>query len=670
MKSRTTIWDYVLRGVAIGFLFPIGSIACCVFLFSEITVVHNLQTLHKQFPLLWIIDSAPLVLGTISFIVGNSVTKANKEFAIKIEEANTKLLDNLQIINKFSIIIQNSSTIEDVVWSVAKNAVAQLNYEDCIIYLIDDSEKFLIQRAAHGNKNPSKREILNPIKLKIGQGIVGTVAATGIPEIINDTSKDPRYLVDDSVRYSEITVPIIHDHKVIGVIDSENSEKNFFPNDHLELLTTIAAMTATKLVQTNYNLELQKHQSELEGLVDKRTKELSEKAQKIEDQNIELKKLSLFPEYNPNPVIELDFKYDVVYSNNGAKKHLKDTPLFNQNDPERRKYEALLSKTKKGKKTGVYELKDGFWINKRHYDMNLYIDNEFKILRIYLNDVTEIRRIQNELKQALKKVNIQQTELKDSIQYAKHLQEAILPIPKSNKEDYVESLVLYKPKDIIGGDFFGREDRGENVVFFAADCTGHGVPGALLSFVCFNALNIASSSSPKLNPAEILNKAREVVINTFEKSQETVNDGMDIALCVLNRKTNVLNFAGANSPLFVIKNIDREMQETDVCNESHFIEVTKGDSQPIGNYYNMKSFTNHSFQLSEGDIITVFSDGYPDQFGGKRNKKFGYKRFKNTLLSIHDKPIIEQKKILYNKFMKWKGEYEQIDDVLVLQIRV
>ena len=103
MKSRTTIWDYVLRGVAIGFLFPIGSIACCVFLFSEITVVHNLQTLHKQFPLLWIIDSAPLVLGTISFIVGNSVTKANKEFAIKIEEANTKLLDNLQIINKFSI---------------------------------------------------------------------------------------------------------------------------------------------------------------------------------------------------------------------------------------------------------------------------------------------------------------------------------------------------------------------------------------------------------------------------------------------------------------------------------------------------------------------------------------------------------------------------------------
>jgi serine phosphatase RsbU (regulator of sigma subunit) len=196
------------------------------------------------------------------------------------------------------------------------------------------------------------------------------------------------------------------------------------------------------------------------------------------------------------------------------------------------------------------------------------------------------------------------------------------------------------------------------------------VPGALLSFVCFNALNIASSSSPKLNPAEILNKAREVVINTFEKSQETVNDGMDIALCVLNRKTNVLNFAGANSPLFVIKNIDREIQETDVCNESHFIEVTKGDSQPIGNYYNLKPFTNHSLQLSEGDIITVFSDGYPDQFGGKRNKKFGYKRFKNTLLSIHDKPIIEQKKILNNKFMEWKGEYEQIDDVLVLQIRV
>ncbi|HIO73260.1 MAG TPA: GAF domain-containing protein [Flavobacteriales bacterium] len=422
MERKNIVATYVIRGICIGFFFPAIAVLGCIYLFSPDDAQHTLGSLHHDFPLLWIIDSAPLVLGIISFIVGTNVGQDNKAYYKQINLINTQVTKHLDVINNFATLIQLGKDVDDVVWSVAKNAVAELGYVDCVIYLLDEEQQLLIQRAAHGNKNPEQHKILEPIIIKVGEGVVGIVAATAKGEIVNDTSKDSRYILDDEPRLSEIAVPMVHNGKVIGIIDSEHPEKNFFPADHLTLLYTIASITATKLVQTKYNDELKKYQSELEDLVEKRTGELSVKAQRIEEQNIELKKLSLFPEHNPNPVIELDFDYNVLYVNDGAKGHLKDTPLFNMDDSSRHKYEGLLQNTKKGKKTGVYEIKEGFWINDRHYDMHLYIDNEFKIMRIYLNDVTEIKKIQNELKEALMRVNFQQKELKDSIRYAEHLQ--------------------------------------------------------------------------------------------------------------------------------------------------------------------------------------------------------------------------------------------------------
>ena len=214
----------------------------------------------------------------LKITVTEALSLYHKEKQLEAEtKANLKLIRNLEIVNQFSILIQKSNTVEDVVWSVCENAIVHLGYEDCIVYLVDEENpNLLYQAAALGNKNPKDRLILNPIKIELGKGIVGEVAKSGTPALITDTTKDKRYITDDIQRLSEITIPIIHNNEVIGIIDSEHSEKNHFPKDHLEILTTIASMTATKLMQVKYNQELIEYQSHLEELVTMRTKELTD----------------------------------------------------------------------------------------------------------------------------------------------------------------------------------------------------------------------------------------------------------------------------------------------------------------------------------------------------------------------------------------------------------
>jgi serine phosphatase RsbU (regulator of sigma subunit) len=244
----------------------------------------------------------------------------------------------------------------------------------------------------------------------------------------------------------------------------------------------------------------------------------------------------------------------------------------------------------------------------------------------------------------------------DSIAYAKRIQSAILP-PKKLLNEYLKNgFIYFEPKDVVAGDFYWLEHKGDIVFFAAADCTGHGVPGAMISVVCHNALNRAVREFDLNNPSEILNKVRELVIETFEKSEEEVKDGMDIALCSLNTKTNELYYSGANNPLYIIRN-------------GELIE-TKADKQPISRYIDSKPFTTHQFNLEEGDTIYTFSDGYADQFGGEKGKKFKYKPFKNLLLSIQKEKMDDQYKIIKETFDNWRGDLEQIDDVCVLGVKI
>lgn len=251
-------------------------------------------------------------------------------------------------------------------------------------------------------------------------------------------------------------------------------------------------------------------------------------------------------------------------------------------------------------------------------------------------------------------------EITDSINYARRIQSAILPPGKIVKEYLKDSFILYKPKDIVAGDFYWFEHKDNTILFAAADCTGHGVPGAMVSVICNNGLNRSVREYGLSDPGQILDKTREIVEQEFragqagEQFEDEVKDGMDIALCAL--EGSVLRYAGAHNPLWIIRN--GELLET------------KADKQPIGQFDQPTPFTTHTIELQPGDAIYIFSDGYADQFGGEKGKKFKVKSFRNLLLSIYTEPMEKQRETLNNTFEEWQGDIEQVDDVCVIGVKV
>jgi len=249
-------------------------------------------------------------------------------------------------------------------------------------------------------------------------------------------------------------------------------------------------------------------------------------------------------------------------------------------------------------------------------------------------------------------------EIVDSINYAQRLQNAILPDMEKVKEGLPDSFILFKPKDIVSGDFYWMANKGGKVLIAAVDCTGHGVPGAMVSVIGSNGLYRCIKEFNLIQPAEILDKLTDLVIETFDSGGHEVKDGMDIALCLIDTEKNVVEYAGANNPLWYCKKGEEVVQEI------------KADKQPIGNFDYRKPFTNHVLQLDKGDSIYFFTDGFADQFGGEKGKKFKYKPFRNLLLSNMDKPMEVQKDIIDRQFEGWMGEYEQVDDVCVIGVKL
>jgi len=256
-----------------------------------------------------------------------------------------------------------------------------------------------------------------------------------------------------------------------------------------------------------------------------------------------------------------------------------------------------------------------------------------------------------------------------SINYAKRIQEAILPSPGYIRKYLPDNFVLYKPKDIVAGDFYWMHVTGQDetsatdsvnrdsiVLIASCDCTGHGVPGALVSVICHDALNRAVREFNLTRPNEILNKTRDLVIGAFEKSEQNVFDGMDISLCAIDFYNMKMEFAGANTPLFIIKKDEQ-------------IEL-KANPQPIGKFFREVSFTNHTINIVKGDLIYFYTDGYGDQFGGPDGKKFKRSRLKELLKNISAKSMHDQHKDLLTEFENWRGDMEQIDDVSVIGVRI
>jgi serine phosphatase RsbU (regulator of sigma subunit) len=253
-------------------------------------------------------------------------------------------------------------------------------------------------------------------------------------------------------------------------------------------------------------------------------------------------------------------------------------------------------------------------------------------------------------------VEEKQKEILDSINYAKRIQAAILPSDRVIKQFLPDSFVFYKPKDIVAGDFYWMEQKNGDILFAAADCTGHGVPGAMVSVVCNNALNRSVREFGLTEPSKILDKTKEIVIQEFEKSDADVKDGMDIAICSLNG--NTLYYSGANNPLWIVRK------------EASVIEEVKSTKQPVGKVDNTKPFENHKIELHKGDSVYIFTDGFQDQFGGEKGKKFKAAKLKELLLEVNRKSMNEQLEILAQTFDKWKGSLEQVDDVCIIGVRI
>ena len=281
------------------------------------------------------------------------------------------------------------------------------------------------------------------------------------------------------------------------------------------------------------------------------------------------------------------------------------------------------------------------------------------IFSFFLNKRWKIEKAQKHIIEEQKSiVEIKNREILDSITYAKRIQTAILPPDKIVKEYLINSFIYYQPKDIVAGDFYWIQPFENEILFAVADCTGHGVPGALVSVVCHNALNRSVREFGLYEPAQILNKTRELIIHEFQKSDENVNDGMDISICRLNLDTLELQWAGANSPLWIIKNGVSEIIEH------------KASKQPIGQFTSYLPFDNVVIQLDKLDTLYLFSDGYADQFGGAEGKKLKTKGLREILLSINHLTMGEQRLEIEKIFENWMGANEQLDDVCVIGIQL
>jgi len=272
------------------------------------------------------------------------------------------------------------------------------------------------------------------------------------------------------------------------------------------------------------------------------------------------------------------------------------------------------------------------------------------------------------------KIETANSEITSSITYAKYIQSAILPGKEQLDSFLKDYFVLFKPRDIVSGDFYWVTKIENNTIIAAIDCTGHGVPGALMSMLGAAFLNETVNKEYITQPAVILSRLRKEVIRFLQQRGEAgeQKDGMDIALCSIDYEKMKLQFAGANNPLFLV----RDFKGTELSFENKFTDdeyilyEVKGDKMPVGIHDRMENFTLHEMEIQKGDILYLFSDGFADQFGGPENKKLQYINFKKILLK-HCTELMEEQKLNLTKALEdWQGNCDQIDDILVIGIKI
>jgi PAS domain S-box-containing protein len=439
--------------------------------------------------------------------------------------------------------------------------------------------------------------------------------------------------------------------------------------------------------------ELKQHRDELERKVKERTQELDEMIEElrvsnevVNETNSELEKLSIVASEIDNATIIMDAKGNFEWVNDGftklfgiSKQKVLGKNIISENTPEHIK--TLIKEGIEKKVTINYEFETinkinrSIWIqatitpildDKKKIKKLIAIDTDITALKEkefeILHQKEEILSQRDKIQKQKEVADKQAKNIKDSISYASRIQNALLPSNDIISKFIDDYFIFYQPKDIVSGDFYWVNEVDNKFLIAAADCTGHGVPGAFMSMLGISFLNEIVSSNQlngNISPNLILNELREMVKHSLKqkRSNNTAKDGMDLAMCMFDFKNMTMQYSGANNSVLILR--DNELIEY------------KGDRMPIGIYVREKeSFTNHEIELKKGDAIYMFTDGFIDQFNGITKDKFKKKRFKELVLNMQDLTMKEQKERIYSAFNVWRGGSRQIDDLLVIGIKI
>ena len=301
-------------------------------------------------------------------------------------------------------------------------------------------------------------------------------------------------------------------------------------------------------------------------------------------------------------------------------------------------------------KTTIFYVLTGFVIL-----MLLFLIARFRVQQLSRKNLI----LEEKVRERTAEIEAQKEEITSSIEYASRIQMAMLPMDEHFKTHFSDYFIIFKPRDIVSGDFYWIGETAKNLFFTVADCTGHGVPGAFMSTLGISTLNEIITNNDDLHANTILNLLREKIKTSLHQTgkEGEAADGMDLAFCVMNKKKKTLQYSGAYNPLFIFQG--KELKEF------------KADRMPIGIYYGeKKSFTNYEISLKEGDTLYIFSDGLSDQFGGPNGSKYKISNFKKLLTKIHNKQMSDQRSIILKEFEKWKGCEEQVDDITMIGLRI
>jgi PAS domain S-box-containing protein len=457
--------------------------------------------------------------------------------------------------------------------------------------------------------------------------------------------------------------------QVYDLIEKEESQKIIIRLTIISLILTILFgiyFARNLYIKKKINRTLENRNQEIlekNEEIEQQKEELRSKAELLSATNLELEKLSLAAKKTDNAIALYDSNGDIEWVNDAfIEFHEKNVAefieSFGANIIDHSSYneiQDIFNKAIQTKKSVTYtnrivnNNREEIWFQSTLTP--IFEDDTLKRFIIVDSEITKIVNAQELIDQKNKDIT-------DSIRYAERIQLAVLPSSDSINKAFENSFVYFNPRDIVSGDYYWFHKKGDRIYIAIADSTGHGVPGALMSVIGYSLLNKIVNKDRKGDPGIILDKLRKEVILALQQSYDNdfPLDGMDMSLCIFNTNNYELKFSGANQFIYIIRN--------------KVISEYKGNSMPIALFDRMDHFSTIEIELEKDDMIYMFSDGYADQMGGKHEKKYKYRRFRNFLIELSTLPTDKQKELLTSEFNDWKGTNDQIDDVIVMGIRV